>query len=76
METITLEEALILFKFPRKLGQYEDHEVAIGIGRFGPYIKHNNVYVSLKKEKMIPAPSRWKQPFNGLRKSGKLTAIV
>ena len=49
METITLEEALILFKFPRKLGQYEDHEVAIGIGRFGPYIKHNNVYVSLKK---------------------------
>ena len=49
METITLEEALTLFKFPRKLGQYEDHEVAIGIGRFGPYIKHNNVYVSLKK---------------------------
>lgn len=49
METITLEEALALFKFPRKLGQYEDKEVAIGIGRFGPYIKHNNIYVSLKK---------------------------
>ena len=49
METITLEEALGLFKFPRKIGQYEDKEVSIGIGRFGPYIKHNNVFVSLKK---------------------------
>lgn len=49
METLTLEEALDLFKFPRKIGQYEDKEVAIGIGRFGPYIKHNNVFVSLKK---------------------------
>ena len=49
METITLEEALGLFKFPRKIGQYEDKEVSIGIGRFGPYIKHNNAFVSLKK---------------------------
>lgn len=49
METITLEEALALFKFPRKLGQFEDKEVSIGIGRFGPYIKHNNAFVSLKK---------------------------
>jgi len=49
METITLEEALELFKFPRKIGTYEDKEVSVGIGRFGPYIKHNNVFVSLKK---------------------------
>jgi DNA topoisomerase I len=49
METITLEEALGLFKFPRKIGQYEDKDVSIGIGRFGPDIKHNNVFVSLKK---------------------------
>lgn len=49
METITLEEALGLFKFPRKIGQYEDKDVSIGIGLFGPYIKHNNVFVSLKK---------------------------
>lgn len=49
METITLEEALELFKFPRKLGMYEDKEVSVGIGRFGPYIKHNNSFVSLKK---------------------------
>ena len=38
-----------LFKFPRKLGMYEDKEVSVGIGRFGPYIKHNNSFVSLKK---------------------------
>ena len=49
METITLEEALELFKFPRKIGKYEDLEVSIGIGRFGPYIKHNNKFISLKK---------------------------
>lgn len=49
METITLEDALDLFKFPRKLGKYEEKEVSIGIGRFGPYIKHDNKFVSLKK---------------------------
>lgn len=49
METITLEEALELFQFPRKLGEYEDKEVSVGIGRFGPYIKHNNAFISLKK---------------------------
>ena len=47
METITLEEALDLFKFPRQLGEFEEKPVSIGIGRFGPYIKHNQV--SLKK---------------------------
>ena len=49
METITLEEALDLFKFPRQLGEYEDKPVSVGIGRFGPYIKHNQLFVSLKK---------------------------
>ena len=49
MDNITLEEALALFKFPRLLGQYEDVDVTIGVGRFGPYIRHNGVFVSLKK---------------------------
>lgn len=49
METITLEEALALFKFPRKLGEFESKDVSVGIGRFGPYIKHNSAFVSLKK---------------------------
>ena len=49
METITLEEALDLFKFPRQLGEFEEKPVSVGIGRFGPYINHNQLFVSLKK---------------------------
>ena len=49
METITLEEALQLFKLPRTIGEYEGKTVSVGIGRFGPYIQHNKVYVSLPK---------------------------
>ncbi|GIV46042.1 MAG: DNA topoisomerase 1 [Ignavibacterium sp.] len=50
IETITLEEALELFKLPRVVGEYEGKEVIAGIGRFGPYIKHDNKYVSIKKQ--------------------------
>ncbi len=49
METITLEEALELFKLPRTVGKFEDSDVIIGAGRFGPYILHNKKYVSLPK---------------------------
>jgi DNA topoisomerase-1 len=50
VETITLKEALKLFDFPRSIGTFEDEEVTVAIGRFGPYVKHNNKFVSLKKE--------------------------
>lgn len=49
LETITLEEALKLFDLPRSIGKYEDKEVTVGIGRFGPYVKHDGKYASLKK---------------------------
>ena len=49
METITLEEALELFSLPRVPGEFEGKSVTIGAGRFGPYIKHNDVYVSIPK---------------------------
>ena len=49
METITLEEALELFKLPRTLGDFEGSPVVIGAGRFGPYVQHNKKYVSLPK---------------------------
>ncbi|MBO5787605.1 MAG: type I DNA topoisomerase [Bacteroidaceae bacterium] len=49
LETITLEEALGLFSLPRTLGEYEGATVTIGAGRFGPYIKHGNAYVTLPK---------------------------
>ena len=50
MNTITLEEALELFKLPRTLGEYEGGEVIIGTGRFGPYILHKKKYVSIPKD--------------------------
>ncbi len=50
MHTISLEDALELFKLPRKLGQDKDEEVSVGIGRFGAFAKRGSVYASLKKE--------------------------
>lgn len=50
IETITLEEALSLFNLPRNVGLYEDNEVVIGIGRFGPYVRHSSKFFSLKKD--------------------------
>lgn len=50
IETITLEEALELFKLPRELGEYEGITVTVGSGRYGPYILHNRKYVSIPKE--------------------------
>ncbi|MCR5645201.1 MAG: type I DNA topoisomerase [Bacteroidales bacterium] len=49
IETITLEEVLKLFEYPRILGEYEGKEVSVAIGRFGPYIKHNNAFYGLAK---------------------------
>ena len=49
IETITLEEALELFKLPRTLGEYEGKTVTVGNGRFGPYIYNNGMYTSLPK---------------------------
>ena len=49
IETITLEEALELFKLPRTLGEYEGKNVVVGAGRFGPYIQNNGLYASLPK---------------------------
>ncbi|MCY1720761.1 type I DNA topoisomerase [Prolixibacteraceae bacterium Z1-6] len=50
IETITLEEALELFKLPRDVGEYEGKKVTVAIGRFGPYVRHDNKFVSLGKE--------------------------
>ncbi|MGC8750226.1 type I DNA topoisomerase [Hydrotalea sp.] len=49
IETISLEEALNLFKLPRTLGTYEDAEVAVNVGRFGPYVKWGEQFISLPK---------------------------
>jgi len=49
IETITLEEALELFRLPFSLGMLNDREVTIGIGRFGPYVKYGEDFISLAK---------------------------
>jgi len=50
IETLTLEDAIKLFDLPRSLGLFEDNEVTIGVGHYGPYVKHNGKYVSIPKE--------------------------
>jgi DNA topoisomerase-1 len=50
IESITMEEAIDLFKLPRNIGQYEGEDVVVSIGRFGPYVRHGSLFASLKKE--------------------------
>ncbi len=50
LDTITLEEAMDLFRLPRKAGLYEDKDMDVSIGRFGPYIRHDGKFYSLPKE--------------------------
>ena len=50
MQDVSLEQALELFKLPRDLGEYENKKVVAAIGRFGPYIRHDSKFVSLKKD--------------------------
>lgn len=47
--TITFEEAMKLFDLPRSIGQFEEKEVTASVGRFGPYVKHGSLFVSLPK---------------------------
>lgn len=50
LATITLEEALKLFEFPRVIGEFEGKDVTVSVGRFGPYVKHDNKFVSIPAE--------------------------
>jgi DNA topoisomerase-1 len=50
METITLDEALESFKLPRQLGELDGHVVTVGVGRFGPYVRHEKTFVSIPKD--------------------------
>lgn len=50
MATITLEQALKMFELPRTLGNFEDEEVTVAVGKFGPYVKHGKEYASIPKD--------------------------
>jgi DNA topoisomerase-1 len=49
IENITLEQALDLFKLPRTIGSFEDKEMVVGMGKFGPYVRHDGKFYSLHK---------------------------
>lgn len=50
LETIKLEEALEAFKLPRTLGEFDGHTVTVGVGRFGPYVRYDKLFVAIPKE--------------------------
>lgn len=50
IENVTLEDALELFKLPRKVGEFEGEPMTAAIGKYGPYIRHNGQFVSLKED--------------------------
>jgi DNA topoisomerase-1 len=50
IETITLEDALELFKLPKNVGVFEDKDMTVAIGKFGPYIRHNSTFTSLPRD--------------------------
>jgi DNA topoisomerase-1 len=54
IETITLEQALKAFQLPRELGDYEGKKIQTNIGRFGPYVSWNKLFVSLKPSEENP----------------------
>ena len=49
VSTLTLEQALKLFEYPKTIGEYEGEEITVAVGRFGPYVKHNGKFVSIPK---------------------------
>jgi DNA topoisomerase-1 len=53
VSTVTLQDVLKLFDLPRKVGQFEDKEITAAIGRFGPYLKHNNKFYSIPKTESV-----------------------
>ena len=50
LESITIDQALLLFKLPRDLGEFEGKKVVTDIGRFGPYVRHDGKFISIKKD--------------------------
>ncbi|MCF8331479.1 MAG: type I DNA topoisomerase [Bacteroidales bacterium] len=50
LQTISLEEALELFQFPKSIGEYENEELVVSIGRFGPYVRHKSKFYSIPKD--------------------------
>lgn len=53
INSITLEEALELFEFPKNIGVFEGEDIVVAVGRFGPYVKFKEMFVSIPKDEEI-----------------------
>jgi DNA topoisomerase-1 len=70
LESISLEDALMLFKLPRKVGNYNGNEITANNGRFGPYIKYSDFFVSIPKD-MSPFEIELKMAINLIQEKEK-----
>jgi len=75
METITFEEALKLFELPKVLGSFEDLEVSVAIGRYGPYVKHGDAFVSLPRGE-DPMAVEYERALELIKEKRKLDAPI
>ncbi|HEX2974486.1 MAG TPA: type I DNA topoisomerase [Bacteroidales bacterium] len=71
LETITLEEALNLFRLPRPLGELDGGEMVVGVGRFGPYIRYKSKFFSLKKGVDDPYTVTWERAVEIIREKNE-----
>ena len=75
LETITFKEVLELFKMPRTLGLYEEEEIQVNNGRFGPYLKHNGIFISIPKN-IIPSEIDYEKAVELIKEKQKADAPI
>ena len=77
IEDVTLEEALDMFKLPRTIGKYEDEDMVVAIGRFGPYVRHAGKFYALGKtdDPVTVTPERAVEIIEAKRKADKEKTI-
>jgi len=75
LETITFKEVLELFKMPRTLGLYDEEEIQVNNGRFGPYLKHNGIFISIPKN-IIPSEIDYEKAVELIKEKQKADAPI
>ena len=75
LETITFKEVLELFKMPKTLGLYEEEEIQVNNGRFGPYLKHNGIFISIPKN-IIPSEIDYEKAVELIKEKQKADAPI
>ena len=75
LESITFKEVLELFKMPKTLGLYEEEEIQVNNGRFGPYLKHNGIFISIPKN-IIPSEIDYEKAVELIKEKQKADAPI